>query len=175
MYKRKIESVLTKWKDTPNHKPLVIKGVRQCGKTCSVLDFARRNYKNVVYMADTGLFISMLDEGTQADILQGKLQSFKGAIYENVLVDILGKMGRKLYYYQKPDSLEVDFIIRYKGECTPLECKAKTGNTKSLKTLLSHPEKYHVLHALKVGDYNVGRSDQVLTLPFYMSFLLTEL
>lgn len=128
-----------------------------------------------VYMADTGLFISMLDEGTQADILQGKLHSFKGAIYENVLADILGKMGRKLYYYQKPDSLEVDFIIRYKGECTPLECKAKTGNTKSLKTLLSHPEKYHVLHALKVGDYNVGRSDQVLTLPFYMSFLLTDL
>lgn len=128
-----------------------------------------------VYMADTGLFISMLDDGTQADILQGNLHSFKGAIYENVLADILGKMGRKLYYYQKSDSLEIDFVVRYKGECTPLECKAKTGNTKSLKTLLRHPDKYHVYHALKVGDYNVGRSDQILTLPFYMAFLLTDL
>ena len=128
-----------------------------------------------IYMADTGLFISMLDEGTQADILQGRLHSYKGAIYENVLADILGKMGRKLYYYQKPDSLEIDFVIRYKGECTPLECKARTGNAKSMKTLLKHPEKYHVYHALKVGDYNIGRSNQLLTLPFYMAFLLTDL
>lgn len=128
-----------------------------------------------IYMADTGLFISMLDEGTQTDILQGNLHSYKGAIYENVLADILGKMGKKLYYYQKPDSIEIDFVIRYKGQCTPLECKAKTGNAKSLQTLLRHPEKYHVYHALKVGDYNVGRSDQTLTLPFYMAFMLNEI
>ena len=127
-----------------------------------------------IYMADTGLFVSMLDEGTQADILQGNLYSYKGAIYENVLADILGKMGKKLYYFQKPDSIEIDFVMRYKGECMPLECKAKTGNAKSLKTLLKHPEKYHVYHALKVGDYNVGRNDQTLTLPFYMAFMLNE-
>lgn len=125
-------------------------------------------------MADTGLFISMLDEGTAADILLGRMYSYKGAIYENVLADMLGKMGRSLYYFQKTDSLEIDFVIRYKGESVPLECKARTGNAKSLKTLLRHPEKYHVYHALKVGDYNVGRSEQTLTLPFYMAFLLTE-
>ena len=56
-----------------------------------------------------------------------------------------------------------------------MECKATTGNAKSLKTLLKHPEKYHVYHALKVGDYNIGRSEQVLTLPFYMAFMLTEI
>lgn len=128
-----------------------------------------------IYMADSGLFISMLDDGTQSDILRGSLQSYKGAIYENVLADILGKMGRNLYYYQKSDSLEIDFVIRYKGECMPLECKAKTGNTKSLKTLLKHPDKYHIYHALKVGDYNIGRSEQTLTIPFYMAFMLTDL
>ncbi len=128
-----------------------------------------------IYMADTGLFISMLDEGTQLDILQGRLGSFKGAIYENVMADILGKMGRKLYYYQKPDSIEIDFVMRYKGECTPVECKARTGNAKSMQTLLKHTEKYHVYNALKLGDYNVGRNGPLLTLPFYMAFLLTEL
>lgn len=128
-----------------------------------------------IYMADTGLFVSMLDEGTQLDILQGRLGSFKGAIYENVMADILGKMGRKLYYFQKPDSIEIDFVVRYKGECTPIECKARTGNAKSMQTLLKHPEKYHVYHALKLGDYNVGRNGPLLTLPFYMAFLLTEL
>lgn len=128
-----------------------------------------------IYMADTGLFVSMLDDGTQADILQGRLNSYKGAIYENAMADILGKMGRKLYYYHKPDSIEIDFVMRYKGECVPLECKARTGNAKSMQTLLKHPEKYHVYHALKLGDYNIGRNDALLTLPFYMAFLLTDI
>lgn len=128
-----------------------------------------------IYMADTGLFISMLDPGTQGDILQGKLYGFKGAIFENLMADILGKMGRKLYYFQKTDSLEIDFVIRYKGKCTPVECKATTGNAKSLKTLLNHPDKYHVDNALKFGNYNVGRQGSVLTLPFYMAFMLTEI
>ncbi|MBO4874331.1 MAG: ATP-binding protein [Bacteroidales bacterium] len=127
-----------------------------------------------VFMADTGLFISMLDEGTQSDILQGNLFGYKGAIYENVVADILGKMGRKLYYFHKTDGIEIDFMMRYKGECTPLECKARTGNAKSLSTLLKHPEKYHVYHALKLGDYNVGREGALLTLPLYMGFLLTN-
>ncbi|MBO7651208.1 MAG: ATP-binding protein [Bacteroidales bacterium] len=127
-----------------------------------------------VFMADTGLFISMLDEGTQSDILQGSLYGYKGAIYENVVADILGKMGRKLYYFHKTDSIEIDFMMRYNGECTPLECKARTGNAKSLSTLLKHPEKYHVYHALKLGDYNVGREGALLTLPLYMGFLLTN-
>ena len=31
MYKRKIEDVLQSWLDDDSHKPLVVKGVRQCG------------------------------------------------------------------------------------------------------------------------------------------------
>lgn len=128
-----------------------------------------------IYMADTGLFVSMLDEGTQSDILQGNLLGYKGAIFENLMADMLGKMGRKLYYFQKTDSLEIDFVIRYKGKCTPVECKAQTGNAKSMKTLLNHPEKYHVDSALKLGKYNVGRQGPLLTLPLYMAFMLTDL
>lgn len=128
-----------------------------------------------VYMRDCGLFVSMLEDGTQFDILQGNLHGYKGAIFENLIADILGKMGRKLYYFHKDSGLEVDFVIRYKGECTLVEVKAATGNTKSTKTILRHPEKYHVYHAIKLGDYNIGRTEQILTLPLYMAFLLTEL
>lgn len=90
-----------------------------------------------VYMRDCGLFVSMLEDGTQYDILQGNL-------------------------------------CGYKGECTLVEVKAATGNAKSMKTILHHPEKYHVNSAIKLGDYNVGRAGQVLTLPLYMAFLLRE-
>jgi len=127
-----------------------------------------------VYMKDTGLFVSMLEDGTQFDILQGDLYGYKGAIYENLVADIFSKMGRKLYYYHKDSGLEIDFVIRYKGGAVLTEVKAETGNTKSLKTVLAHPEKYHVKGAVKLGNYNIGRSGDILTLPLYIAFLLKE-
>ena len=127
-----------------------------------------------VYMRDIGLFVSMLEDGTQFDILQGNLLGYKGAIFEGLIADIFSKMGRKLYYFHKDSGLEVDFIIRYKGACTLVEVKANTGNVKSTKTVLRHPEKYHVTQAIKLGDYNIGLSEQILTLPLYMAFLLRE-
>ena len=128
-----------------------------------------------VYMADTGLFVSMLDDGTQFDILQGNLHTYKGAIFENLVADIFTKMKRRLYYFRKDSGLEVDFVTRYKGECVLVEVKSKDGNIKSSKTILSHPEKYHVNHAIKLGDLNIGNSGQFLTLPLYMTFLLRQL
>lgn len=127
-----------------------------------------------VYMQDSGLLISMLEDGTQFDILQGNLYGYKGAIFENLMADIFTKMGRKLYYYHKDSGLEIDFVIRYKGGATLIEVKATTGNTKSTKTILSNPEKYHVAGAIKLGDYNVGRNEKMLTIPIYMGFLLNE-
>lgn len=127
-----------------------------------------------VYMRDTGLFVSMLEDGTQFDILQGRLYGYKGAIFENLIADIFTKMGRKLYYYRKDSGLEIDFVIRYHGECVLVEVKASTGNTKSTKTILQYPDKYHVYQAIKLGDYNIGEKDGILTLPVYMAFLLRE-
>ena len=127
-----------------------------------------------VYMRDTGLFVAMLEDGTQFDILQGNLLAYKGAIFEGLIADIFSKMGRKLYYFHKDSGLEVDFVIRWKGKCTLIEVKAVSGNTKSARTILKHSEKYHVDQMIKLGDYNVGSAEQILTLPLYMAFLLNE-
>lgn len=127
-----------------------------------------------VYMVDTGLFMSMLEDGTQFNVLQGNLMGYKGAIFENLIADIFTKMSRKLYYFSKPSGMEVDFVFRYKGEASLLEVKATSGNVKSTKTILKHPEKYHITKAIKLGDYNVGVAGNILILPLYMAFLLRE-
>ena len=151
--------------------------IRRCYNTVTTelpLDGNRIQSEFKVYMADIGLLVAMLEEGTQSSILEGDLLSYKGAIAENLVADIFGKMGRKLYYHHKDGGVELDFLMRYKGQCTPVECKATTGNAKSMRTVLKHPEKYYVTNALKLGDYNIGRSNNLLTLPMYMAFLLTE-
>lgn len=125
-----------------------------------------------VYLADIGLLVEMLGPSTRADILQGNLGGFKGAIYENLMADTLHKKAQNLYYFQKDSGLELDFLVRMNGECVPLEVKAKSAKSKSAKTVLSHPEKYQVKHIIKFGDYNIGRAGTLLTLPNYMQFLL---
>ena len=125
-----------------------------------------------VYTADIGMLVAMLGGATRADILQGNLGGFKGAIYENLMADTLIKKGQSLYYLQKDSGMELDFLIRYKGECVPVEVKAKTAQAKSIATVRKHPEKYGVKHFIKFGDYNIGRDGDLLTLPTYMQFLL---
>lgn len=83
-------------------------------------------------------------------------------------------MRSPLFYFRKESRLEVDFVMRYKGSAVLLEVKATTGNVKSAKTILKHPEKYHVNSAIKLGDYNIGQQGQILTLPLYIGFLLTQ-
>ena len=127
-----------------------------------------------MYTTDIGLLVAMLDYGTQADILKGNLLGYKGAIFENLMADFLCKSGQKLYYFQKDSGLELDFIVRYKSECTALEVKARTGKAKSLRTVLKNKNVYHINNAIKLGKYNVGRGDEVLTIPLYMGFLIKD-
>ena len=111
-----------------------------------------------VYMNDAGLFVSMLEDGTQYDILQGNLYWYKGAIFENLIADIFVKMGRKLYYYHKYSRLKIDFVTRYNGESYLMEVKVTTGNTKSAKTILLHPEKSHVDGVIKLDNTILEKS-----------------
>ena len=47
---RKIDTYLMQWKQEKEHKPLIVKGPRQVGKTESVRRFAEANYEHVIYI-----------------------------------------------------------------------------------------------------------------------------
>lgn len=82
MLKRKIEQSLMEWKNTPNRKPLIIKGCRQCGKTFSVLDFAKKNYKNEVYL-------NFFENPDYASVFSGSLEIDKLPLYMAFLLRAL--------------------------------------------------------------------------------------
>lgn len=50
MFKRKIYNQLLNWKNQQSHKPLIIKGLRQIGKTTIVTKFANENYESVIIL-----------------------------------------------------------------------------------------------------------------------------
>ena len=47
---RKIEEFLKKWQKDIIRKPLVIYGPRQIGKTFTILNYGKKEYKNVIYI-----------------------------------------------------------------------------------------------------------------------------
>lgn len=104
----------------------------------------------------------------------GSLLGYNGAIYENLVTDIFSKMGRYLCCFRKDSGMELDFVIRYCSECVPVEAKVHDGNTKSLKTLLRHPERCHAESAIKLADRNVGRVGAIPRIPRCMAFLLAS-
>lgn len=123
-----------------------------------------------VYMRDTGLLVAMLDEGTQEDIIDGNLGIYKGAIYENIIGDILAKKGKKLYYFEYNSTLEVDFFIRYERVITAIEVKS-SGNSKS-KSLETLMEKYGVKKGIKLAPSNYGKKGEIDIFPIYMAIFL---
>lgn len=46
--KRKITQLLIDWKNRPDHKPLILQGARQVGKTYILEEFGRQHYKNYI-------------------------------------------------------------------------------------------------------------------------------
>lgn len=50
MLKRKITQKLVDWKNSSNKKALIVKGLRQVGKTFIIEDFCMNNYKNYIYI-----------------------------------------------------------------------------------------------------------------------------
>lgn len=123
-----------------------------------------------IYMNDTGLLVSMLEEGTQKDIINGNLGIYKGAIYENIIADIFNKLGRKLYYFEYRNRLEMDFIIRYKDKVTAVEVKS-AGNTKS-KSMTNIIQNWNVPQGIKLSSKNLSGNETVRNYPLYMAMFL---
>lgn len=125
-----------------------------------------------LFPEDIGIVTSMFGIDAIRGMNKGELGQGKGAIYEALVFDSLIKAGITPYYFAKETGLEIDFVISYKGYATLLEVKAKTGNTKSSKTVMSHPEHYGKAKLIKIGDYNVSEVGDIITIPTYLTFAL---
>lgn len=128
-----------------------------------------------LFPEDIGIVTSMYGIDTLAAINKGNLGQGKGAIYEAVVFDSLNKAGITPYYFAKESGLEIDFVISYNGFPTLIEAKAKTGNTKSSKTIMKHPEHYGKTKLIKIGDYNISEEGDIITIPHYLTFVLGKL
>lgn len=127
-----------------------------------------------IYFKDTGLLIASLDEEAQEDLRANKnLGTYKGAIYENIVGDMLVKQGYRLFYYHSDrPALEMDFFVRSADSLIPVEVKANDGATASLNRLLNDDKYNDVKYGIKLGYRNIGFNGKFYTFPYFLTFLL---
>lgn len=128
-----------------------------------------------LYYHDTGLLIASLDEEAQEDLRANKnFGTYKGAIYENVVGEMLIKSGyEQLYFYRHENpSIEMDFFVRDADSLIPVEVKAKDGATASLNNLIKWESYPDVKYGVKLGYKNIGWNGQFYIFPYFLTFLL---
>ena len=132
------------------------------------------NSKYKLYYPDTGLLISTLDEEAQEDLRVNKnLGVYKGALYENFVAEAFVKQGLGLFYYKKDNStLEEDFFVRLKNELIPVEVKSNNDSSKSLNALIKNDRYADIKHGIKLGDFNIGYTNNIYTFPYFCAFML---
>lgn len=126
-----------------------------------------------LYFQDTGLLVASLDEEAQYDLRMNRnFNTYKGAIYENVVADMLRKAGYELFYYKNPKStVEMDFFVRDADSLIPVEVKADDGPGRSLVNMTSgkHPD---IKYGIKLCHKNIGFNGRFYTIPYFLTFML---
>ncbi|MCF0178601.1 MAG: ATP-binding protein [Bacteroidales bacterium] len=133
-----------------------------------------KNYK--IYYKDTGLLIASLDEEAQDDLrVNQNLGTYKGALYENVVAEMLSKQGYSLYFYKHDNpSIEMDFFVRDANSLIPVEVKAGNSASASLTKLTNtnsaaYPD---IRYGIKFCMGNIGFNGRFYTFPYFTAFLL---
>ena len=130
------------------------------------------NYR--LYFGDTGLLIGSLDPEAQDDLRKNQnFNTYKGAIYENVIADMLVKQGYNLYFYKnEKGTLKMDFFIRDEKSLIPIEVKANDNSATSLNNLIDNDKYNDIKYGIKLCNKNIGFNGKFYTFPYFMAFLL---
>ena len=136
-----------------------------------------------IFCADTGLFVTLAfwDKDHTENIIYQKLLNDKlstnlGYVYENIIAQVLAASGNKLFYYTWPKdethNYEIDFLLSRGAKLHPIE--VKSSGYKTHKSLDVFCEKYsHVVEGrYLIYTKDLQRDMETLLLPVYMTQFL---
>lgn len=137
-----------------------------------------------MYASDTGLFVTLafMDSDFTENLIYNKLLNDKlstnlGYVYENVIAQMLKAAGKNLFYHtmsyaEGKKYYEIDFVIADKHKVTPIE--VKSSGYKSHKSLDEFCIKYsdRIQHKYLIYTKDYKREKDVEYIPVYMTMFL---
>ena len=141
--------------------------------------------KYKIFCADTGLFVTLAfwDKDYTKNVIYQKLLNDKlstnlGYVYENMIAQMLATSGNKLFYYTWPKdethNYEIDFLLSHGTKLQPIEVKSSGYNTH--KSLDVFCEKYaHIVERrYLIYTKDLKADKETILLPVYMTPFLGE-
>ena len=138
-----------------------------------------------IFCADTGLFVTLAfwdkdytENVIYQKLLNDKLSTNLGYVYENMIAQMLATSGNKLFYYTWPKdethNYEIDFLLSHGTKLQPIEVKSSGYNTH--KSLDVFCEKYsHIVECRYLIYTKDLKTDKgTILLPVYMTPFLGE-
>lgn len=137
-----------------------------------------------LYLCDTGLFVTLAfwDKNFTDNILYQKLLNDKmstdlGYVYENVVAQMLVAEGNELFYHTFPSETshhnhEIDFLLSRDSKICPIE--VKSSNYKRHASFDEFCKKFsaRILHKYIIYTKDLRKEQDVMYLPTYMSQFL---
>ena len=136
-----------------------------------------------IFCADTGLFVTLAfwdkyhtENIIYQKLLNDKLSTNLGYVYENIIAQVLAASGNKLFYYTWPKdethNYEIDFLLSRGAKLHPIE--VKSSGYKTHKSLDVFCEKYsHIVERrYLIYTKDLQRDMETLLLPVYMTQFL---
>ncbi len=133
-----------------------------------------------IFCADTGLFVTLAfwdkehtDNIIYQKLLNDKLSTNLGYVYENIIAQMLATSGNKLFYYTWPKdpthNYEIDFLISRGAKIHPIE--VKSSGYKSHKSLDVFCQKFsHVVERrYLIYTKDLKKDKETLLLPVYLT------
>ncbi|MBO5204946.1 MAG: ATP-binding protein [Prevotella sp.] len=148
------------------------------------LALTRDNEYFKMYVGDTGLFITLAfkdkdftDNVIYNKLLNDKLSTNLGYVYENVIAQILRATGKKLYYHTIPHSdgkkhYEVDFVIADGHKVSPVEVKSSGYKTHASLDEFCRKYSDRIQNKYLVYTKDLNRIGDVNYIPVYMAMFL---
>lgn len=130
------------------------------------------NYR--LYYGDNGLLIGSLDEDSQKDLRNNQnFNTYKGAIYENIIGEMLVKAGYNLYFFKnEKGTIEIDYVVRDINSVIPIEVKASDNKATSLNKVIDDNKYKEIKYGIKFCNKNIGFNGKFYTFPYFMAFFL---
>ena len=126
-----------------------------------------------IYMMDSGMFAmqSQIDMTTFYD--NSKRNELSGIFFENYVATEFVSKEIPLFYWKGKNDAEFEFLVMSKNRIIPIDVKKNKG---TLNSLDKYKNRNKCDLAIKISKNNYGYDEtrNILTLPIYMTFLLSE-
>ena len=136
-----------------------------------------------VFCADTGLFVTLAfwdkdytENVIYQKLLNDKLSTNLGYVYENMIAQMLAASGNKLFYYTWPKddthNYEIDFLLSHGNKLVPIEVKSSGYKTHASLDAFCKKYSSRIDHPVMIYTKDLQNDGNTLLLPVYMTMLV---